>query len=220
MDVLLTRADPLDRLKRLRRIRSKRSHARLMLILGHITLAIWRFSDVKLSPRNYGPRFSFRNLSPELQVRFFRFFLDEMSHLITLLEIPTPFRTLNRDYCDPLLCLAMLLHRLSGTRSTYDTAHFFNVSRSYVSTMTTTLVSFLFLRWGNVIRFNKYRVSQNLVRYSTAIRLSGAALSNCVGFIDGTNREISRPTVAQGIFYSGHKCYHSIKFQSWVTPDG
>jgi hypothetical protein len=45
-------------------------------------------------------------------------------------------------------------------------------------------------------------------------------LYNCIGFIDGTNRRISRPKMDQGIFYSGHKHYHCFKFQSWVTPDG
>ncbi len=45
-------------------------------------------------------------------------------------------------------------------------------------------------------------------------------MKNCVGFIDGTNREIARPIDDQNMFYSGHKHVHSIKFQSWITPDG
>jgi nuclease HARBI1 len=43
----------------------------------------------------------------------------------------------------------------------------------------------------------------------------------CVyAFIDGTARRICRPTRDQDIAYSGHKKYHCLKYQSFVTPDG
>jgi hypothetical protein len=48
----------------------------------------------------------------------------------------------------------------------------------------------------------------------------GNVLSRCVGFVDGTNRECCQPRFNQSAYYSGHKVYHSFKFQSVVTPDG
>ena len=52
------------------------------------------------------------------------------------------------------------------------------------------------------------------------VHKKGAPLDNCVGFVDGTVRPISRPECNQRIVYIGHKRIHVIKFQSIVTPDG
>lgn len=41
-----------------------------------------------------------------------------------------------------------------------------------------------------------------------------------LGFIDGTVRPIAQPIDEQQQYYSGHKGYHGIKYQSIVTPDG
>ena len=41
-----------------------------------------------------------------------------------------------------------------------------------------------------------------------------------VGFIDGTVREICRPTKLQGPLYSGKDRIHSLKYQAINTPDG
>lgn len=49
--------------------------------------------------------------------------------------------------------------------------------------------------------------------FSVAIEQKGAPLSTCIGFIDGTVRQIARPVVNQQIMYSGHKRVHCIKFQ-------
>ena len=68
--------------------------------------------------------------------------------------------------------------------------------------------------------FNRQRIERSLPSYARAIENKCSVLPNCVGFIDGTNREISRPLKHQGVYYSGHKHYHCFKFQSWVTPDG
>lgn len=68
--------------------------------------------------------------------------------------------------------------------------------------------------------FCEQLVQDRLSCYADAIKQAGAALHNCVGFIDGTNRETCRPRLFQRVYYSGHKHYHSIKFQAWCTPDG
>ena len=49
--------------------------------------------------------------------------------------------------------------------------------------------------------------------FAGAIEQKGAPLSTCIGFIDGTIRQIARPVVNQQIMYSGHKRVHCIKFQ-------
>ena len=57
-----------------------------------------------------------------------------------------------------------------------------------------------------------------LEQYARAIYQMGCPLTNCFGFIDGTVRPISRPDEHQRLVYNGHKCVHSLKFQSLVIP--
>lgn len=59
-----------------------------------------------------------------------------------------------------------------------------------------------------------------LQTYANAIHNSGAALDNCIGFIDGTVRQICRPGELQRIVYNGHKRVHALKFQSVSLPNG
>ena len=74
-----------------------------------------------------------------------------------------------------------------------------------------------------------YRISQwnstildpvSLERYAEAIHNKGAALDNCIGFIDGTVRPICRPGELQRVVYNGHKRVHALKFQSFTLPNG
>lgn len=53
-----------------------------------------------------------------------------------------------------------------------------------------------------------------------AVEAKGGAVTNCWGFIDGTARQICRPSINQEEYYSGHKRHHCVKFQSVICPDG
>ena len=45
-------------------------------------------------------------------------------------------------------------------------------------------------------------------------------MDNCLGFIDGTVRPISKPDQNQRVVYNGHKRVHGVKFQSVALPNG
>ena len=62
--------------------------------------------------------------------------------------------------------------------------------------------------------------TQNLQRSAHAIHAKGAPLTNCLGFIDGTCRPVSRPGHNQRVLYNGQKRVHAIKFLSVATPNG
>lgn len=59
-----------------------------------------------------------------------------------------------------------------------------------------------------------------LEQYARAIHEMRCPLANCLGFIDGTIRPISRPREHQRLVYNGHKQVRSLKFQSLVIPNG
>eukprot|EP00171_Calliarthron_tuberculosum_P020630 IDg20630t1 len=59
--------------------------------------------------------------------------------------------------------------------------------------------------------------------YAEAVEAKGAALDNCVGFIDGTKIKMCRPGGAnsnQRAVYSGHKRFHALSYQTVTVPDG
>lgn len=56
--------------------------------------------------------------------------------------------------------------------------------------------------------------------YLQAVHSKGALLHNCWGFIHGTARAINRPSKDQKAFFSGHKRFHALKYQSIMCPNG
>ena len=82
------------------------------------------------------------------------------------------------------------------------------------------MVNFLTVRWKDKVIFNEERIKKKLDEFAEAIESKCSVLNKCVGFIDGTNREVCRPIYHQRVWYSGHKHYNYFKFQAWVTPDG
>jgi len=45
-------------------------------------------------------------------------------------------------------------------------------------------------------------------------------LTNCALFVDGSNQEITRPSIFQRSFYNGHKKCHAIKWQGLMLANG
>ena len=58
--------------------------------------------------------------------------------------------------------------------------------------------------------------------YALSVQSKSRALSNCVGFIDGTVIGISRRKGSnrQRVMYNGHKRKHALKYLAVNTPDG
>lgn len=59
--------------------------------------------------------------------------------------------------------------------------------------------------------------------YSYVINEQGSPLSNCIGFLYCPKLQMNRPGGAnsiQRIFYSRHKLFHCLIYQTFTTPDG
>lgn len=64
--------------------------------------------------------------------------------------------------------------------------------------------------------------SHRITQWNQTI-LNPVPLTNCLGFVDGPVRPITRPGENQRLLYNannGHKGVHGLKFQSAVKPDG
>ncbi|KAJ8915379.1 hypothetical protein NQ315_008266 [Exocentrus adspersus] len=117
----------------------------------------------------------------------------------------------------------ILLRRLAYPNRLSDLEHIFQRSSpalSEICNFVTRHINDNFRHLLEDLRNLQWLNRDRLRMYAEAVTNKGAAVQNCWGFIDGTARAICRPTENQENFYSGHKHFHCIKFQSVVCPDG
>jgi len=75
-------------------------------------------------------------------------------------------------------------------------------------------------RYSKKLNWDEQRLSRAQVRvYANAVEQAGG-VQGIWGFIDGTLRQICRPTHNQCNWYSGYKKYHAFKYQAIMTLDG
>ena len=79
-----------------------------------------------------------------------------------------------------------------------------------------------YTHWNHLLStFNQHWLSANcLETFANAIFQKSGAMQNCLGFVDGTVRPVSRPSRNQRVLYNGHKKVHALKFQSVAVPTG
>ncbi|GAB6026985.1 hypothetical protein CHUAL_014103 [Chamberlinius hualienensis] len=94
---------------------------------------------------------------------------------------------------------------------------------STVSKLIKTITTFIYHKWAiKLLDFgqNQWFTVDLQKEMANLVAVKGAPLNNCIGFIDGTAREICRPGKIQRELYSGHKRKHCLKFQSITLPNG
>lgn len=119
--------------------------------------------------------------------------------------------------------LCMLLRRLSYPNRLSDIEPLFGLSSPYISTICNHVMRLIVQNKGNLL-FDLNNIhwltEQRLNLYAKSIVSKGSPIHNCWGFIDGTPRAICRPAQDQQEYFSGHKRFHCLKYQSVVCPDG
>ena len=159
----------------------------------------------------------------------FRFDVQGIRTLVSLLRVPSVFLTQNRDRCHGEEALCIVLNRLSYPRRYVDMMALFGRSRESISRIFNGMVDFLFSKWHHLLFFCKSIVVVRLDKYTAAIAAKGAPLDCVFGFIDGSKIQtcrIAQPTKSCGhsdmqrYIYSGHKRMHCLNFQAITAPDG
>ena len=152
----------------------------------------------------------------------FRFEKQDIPLLAEALQLPPRFTCQQRSVCDSMEGLCMLLKRVAYPCRYSDMIPRFGRPVSVMSLVTNQVMNYLFDIHGHrITQWNQDILSPpTLQRYALAISQKGAALDNCVGFIDGTVRPISRPGEHQRLVYNGHKRVHALKFQSLALLNG
>lgn len=168
-------------------------------------------------------KFSLQNWNDDECWVDFRFHKEDLMNLKNIL-LPEQSYTHQSSgiVFDSMEALCLLLRRLAFPcrysdliprfgRSVPDLCQIFNTALNEIYEKFHHLFSSFDQEWLSPV---------NLKSYADKIHAKGAPLDNCWGFIDGTLRQIPRPSVNQKCAYSGHKRHHGYKMQSISAPNG
>lgn len=168
---------------------------------------------------NYSPSLQFDSLTDSECLKYFRFRKADILKLVVLLQLPDEYRCPNRSVVTGLQGLLILLRRLTYPNRLCELAREFGRSTSALSIIINTVLEDIYLRFNNRLS-NLHAPWVNLRRFSDALNAKGCPVNNCWGFIDGTCMAITRPSLGQRSFFSGHKRQHCLKFQGVMSPCG
>lgn len=133
--------------------------------------------------------------------------------------------------------LCILLRRLAYPNRLFDLVTLFGLSIPYLSVIVNEVMKIIFNNKGHLLKelkslfwlnednlkyYSKVLIFINfqlyviilityVLFYFKAVHYKNSPLKNCWAFIDGTARQR---------YFSGHKRYHCLKYQSIATPDG
>jgi hypothetical protein len=153
----------------------------------------------------------------------FRFEKNDIPILAELLGLPEQIITSTRNNVDRTTALCILLRRLAYPNRLKDLTLLFGLSPQSLSQIINTTTNIIMENKGNLLenlQANQWLDRNRLQYYAQVVGNRGGAVHNCWGFIDGTARPICRPSVQQENYYSGHKRFHCLKYQSVLCPDG
>ena len=178
------------------------------------------------NPKNpdfpYYGKFSLEEMNDSECVAEFRFRKHDLPLLAEALQIPDSFTCYQRSVASGMEGLCILLRRLAYPCRYSDMVPRFGRPVPVLSMISSQVLDYVYdLHSHRITQWNHEILSPEALQlYSDAIPAQGAALNNCIGFVDGTVRPICRPGEHQRAVYNGHKRVHALKFQCVALPNG
>jgi hypothetical protein len=167
-------------------------------------------------------RFNFQDMDETDCLREFRVRKLDVPRLADTLGLPETLSCPQRTKTGRIEGLCILLKRLAYPCRYSDLINRFARAVPELSMIYNTVEDWIYQHHHDKItQWNDNLLNSNALQlYADAITQTGAALTNCFGFVDGTVSPICRPGENQRIVYNGHKRVHALKFQSLTLPNG
>lgn len=169
----------------------------------------------------------FPYFSDAICLSLFRFRRTDIMRMVPVIGWPygATHTTRNRYGLCPLLATCILLRRMATPARWVDLEETFYLQYSHLSEIFWEVMhNFIEERAGIVLEdMNGAFWKERFFRYAQSIKDKSMAISNCVGFIDGTVIGIARPSgdqIMQRVCYNGHKRKHGLKYQAVTSPCG
>jgi nuclease HARBI1 len=152
-------------------------------------------------------------------VCWFRFERYEMQAIIRQLNLPDVIISSERDRANTFDVFCLLCAKYAYPMRYCQLVREFGRSASAMSRLIKSLRQLLYHRFCNRLRHPPALSAEECACFASKCRaICGHPI--VVGFIDGTVREICKPSKLQGPMYSGKDRVHSLKYQAINTPDG
>ena len=172
--------------------------------------------------RNYDipeKRFDPSTMCDKMFVSLFRFERDEVELLISALQLPRYIISDQRDRGATFEVFSLLCMKYAFPTRFCQMIREYGRSASSMSRLIKSLRIMLYESYSHALRYPPLLTPEECACFASAIRkVSGHPV--IVGFVDGTVREICKPSLLQGAFYTGKDRIHALKYQAINTPDG
>jgi nuclease HARBI1 len=149
----------------------------------------------------------------------FRFDREEVEFIIQQLELPPYIATPQRDKADTFEVFCMMCMKFAYPTRFCSMVREYGRSQGSLSRLIKELRRLLYIQYSTALRFPAPLTEEQCACFSSKVR-SKCGHPVVVGFIDGTVREICKPSVLQGPLYNGKDRIHSLKYQAINSPDG
>jgi nuclease HARBI1 len=152
-------------------------------------------------------------------VSWFRFERYEIEVIIRELNLPEFIISSDRDRAPTFHVFCLMCAKYAFPIRYCQLLREFGKSTSAMSRLVKALRQLLYSRFSERMRNPPPLDAEQCACFASKCRsICGHPI--VVGFIDGTVREICRPSKLQGPMYSGKDRIHSLKYQAINTPDG
>ncbi|XP_075737343.1 uncharacterized protein LOC142776900 [Rhipicephalus microplus] len=151
----------------------------------------------------------------------FRFEKEDIVKVLIALRIPETVVTAQRVPIPGDEALCITLRRLAYPNRLKDLENFFGRHSWTISSLTIEVLRHIDEKCFHLlddVNNHSWLAIDTLENLWKAIYAKRAPLTNCWDFIDGTARAICRPTRQQQLYFSGHKRFHSLRYQSIMCP--
>ena len=149
----------------------------------------------------------------------FQFTKREIYQLVETFELPEQIRCYNGTVLNSVVALCICLKHFAYPCRYVDVLPRFARPVPHLSMIANMVTDRIF---NNLLENldQPWLSPQCLKLFADAIHSRGAALENCLGFVDGSVRTICRLGRNQRMVYNGHKRVHALNFHSAVPPHG
>lgn len=168
--------------------------------------------------------FNLNIYNEEQSLKDFRFRTFEVGIIAQLIGFTGGQTERSEYYCDDITAACVVMRRLAAPCRWHDLETTFGLRVCALSEVFwEALETFIGSCADQIEQFREDLMQPRAARYAELIQENGAALDNCVGFIDCTKIQMQRPGgpgLMQRSVYSGHKRMHCLIYQTVCTPDG
>ncbi|XP_023227133.1 protein ALP1-like isoform X2 [Centruroides sculpturatus] len=153
---------------------------------------------------------------------YFRFSRDDLFHLHSALRLPSVIICKNGSRSLGIDALCIFLRRLVYPNRLDDISVLLGRTKSELSRFVHEILNIIYNSHSKLLsNIDEIKLTREKLKlFSQVITAKDAPLTNCWGFIHGTEHPICRPKKHQRVVFSDRKRTHCLKFQSVVTPDG